>query len=485
MKKLFALEEDKGNLESGNNLLIDKVLEFSKKDASPISLTANVIKKRQELKEEIKDKLKTVDNDDEESGDDDKDNDRSGDSSNSGTNDNPSGDDNGSGNNDSSSDNNTDNKKSDSGKSNSNADSNSDAADDKESLNNLIGSGLSNDNGSNSNGSDDKKEEKPAEESFKSKLNISNIFAPIHNSYNRYLVALEDFNVPDKTPNGSQPIVYVKESVVEALNNLVGIANTYIAKNKTFIDSNSQSIKNINERLTVLKQFVDNRKYHFNNKLINDQTLLSNLAITDKSDIRETIKYLAKYIESSNKFVGFVLGNEFENMSSGLTNSEFISEQGDFAYKQMLPGFNLIRVHLDNYENYLKANIENFHYYKVRTFKTEDLYNLDAIALNEDKELDFIMTNLDKLLIDLSMSVDNFNVVNTNLNKLIDEVKVIIYDVENDKYTNLATIDIDSRVKDFIRFKIISETYYINVNLLIDFILNCVSVINSCVELKD
>lgn len=144
----------------------------------------------------------------------------------------------------------------------------------------------------------------------------------------------------------------------------------------------------------------------------------------------------------------------------------------------------MIRAHLDQYENYLKANIENFHYYQLKTFKTEYLYNLDAIGVTEDKELDFVMTNLDKMLIDLSMSVDNFNVVNSNLNKLIDEVKVFIYDVEQDKYSNLAELDIDSKVKDFIKFKLVSEAYYSNVSMLLNYILNLDTIINKCIELK-
>ena len=63
-------------------------------------------------------------------------------------------------------------------------------------------------------------------------------------------------------------------------------------------------------------------------------------------------------------------------------------------------------------------------------------------------------------------------------------MKVFIYDVEQDKYSNLAELDIDSKVKDFIKFKLVSEAYYSNVSMLLNYILNLDTVINKCIELK-
>lgn len=466
MVKLFALEEDKKVDTQANELLIDKVLKLAEKNKDPVSLTADIIKQRQELKTEIQDRL----NAEPEEGSEDDGSSEGG--VDSGEENKENKDEGGSGSDDNSSDTSNSNDKD-----NENL---STKADDKDSLKSMIGSGMS-DEGSDDNGGDDK----TAQESFKSnRLSLSDIFKPIKNRHNQYLISLEEFNIPTKTPIESHKIVYVKDSVLEALNNLVTVANNYIGKNKTFIDGNAESIKNVNERLTVLRQFIENRKYHFTHNLVNDQKLLAEVSVLDKSDPRETCKLLVTYIQNSNKFINYVLNNDFNSIGSALSNADFVSEEDDFAYKAMLPGFNMIRAHLDQYENYLKTNIENFHYYQLKTFKTEYLYNLDAIGITEDKELDFVMTNLDKMLIDLSMSVDNFNVVNSNLNKLIDEVKVFIYDVEQDKYSNLAELDIDSKVKDFIKFKLVSEAYYSNVSMLLNYILNLDTVINKCIELK-
>ena len=473
MAKLFALEDENKKVDTeANDLLIDKVLKLADKNKDPVSLTADVIKQRQELKKDIQERL----NAEPEEGS----NDDSSTDDNSSQDDNPDDEEKKEGEGESQEGQNSDDSSSNSDTNGKDKENLSAQADDKDSLSSVIGSGLS-DNDNNEEGKDDKK---PAQESFKPRLSLARVFSPIKDSYNKYLVSMESFNVPQRLAIEEQPIVYVKDAVLEALNNLVGIANNYIGKNKTFIDTNAGSIKNINERLTVLRQFIENRKYHFNHTLVNDQKLLSEVSVLDKSDLRETSKYLITYIENSNRFVNYVLNNEFNSIGSALANANFMKEDDDFAYKAMLPGFNIIRAHLDEYENYLKANIENFHYYQLKIFKTEHLYNLEAIGITEDKEIDFVMTNLDKMLIDLSMSVDNFNVVNSNLNKLIDEIKVFIYDVENDKHANLAELDIDSKVKDFIKFKMVSEAYYCNVGMLLNYILTVDTIINKCIDLK-
>ena len=471
-KKLFALEEDNKVDTKANDLLIDKVLALKEKEKDPVSLTADIIQQRSELKKDIKEKLDEASQDEEDGDNNDSGNsDNDGDGS-SGSDDNSSGNDN---NNNSNDDGNND-----SGSSDKNEDKDLSAtAEDKDALKNSIGSGL---NGGSDEGESNK--DQPTEESFKTKVTMKNMFNPIRNIYDRYSVSMESFPGIQKLAIEETPVVYAKDGIKEALTNLVNIANVYVGKNKTYIENNTETVKSVNEKLTVLKQFIENRQYHFTNKLINEHDLLAQVSVLNKSNIRETIKYLTNYAESSSKLVNYILNNTFDQLNTGLINSEFIAEEGDYIYKDMLPGFNMVRVHLDQYNNYLKANIENFHYYTLRTFKTENLYNLEAISIADDKELDFIMSGVDKLLIDLSMTIDNFNVVNTNLNKLIDELKVIIFDVESDKYPNLAALDIDSKVKDFIKFKLVSEAYYNNVALFVNYMLNVMTIINKCIELK-
>lgn len=468
MAKLFALEE---NTESSNSLLIDKVLERAQQPKSPLSLTADLLKQRQDLNKEVTDKLN--ENPEEESSDDasgnntDTSNDTSSEEETPPSEDPKPKDDEEA----------SDNKKE-------SADTEEDAAaEDKDSLSSLVGSGL-NENKEESKEEDTKKE--TATESFKPKARLSNLFMPITKSYAQYQFSLETYNLKNKAlALEEQPIVYIKESVIESLNNLIQISKNYIENNTTFTKTIADSVKNLNERITVFKGFIDAEKYHFTNKMVNDKDILANISVPEKSDLRETSRILLRYIENSTKATSLVVSNDYSMLRSSYTNSDFIEEESQYTYKEVLPGFNTIHVSLVEYQNYLKTQLQEFQYYKLKVLKTEDLFNLEAVTITEDKELVFIMTAIDKLLVSIGIYVDNLTDINTYFTKFIDDIKVIIYDIEQDKYKDLASIDIDSKVKDFIKFKLSIESYYININMMIDYLTSVMSVLNVCVELKD
>ena len=495
-KKLFALEEENKDPLKENKLIIDKLIDYTKKEPSPVSITANILKERQQLKKEIQEQL-GKEEPEEESKEEEKDSSETkpeenteeksseeGSSDQEEKTEESSSEDKEEQQESSKEESKDESKEEEPKKDSSEEEDETEVAADKDSLKGIIGSGLT--------GKEPKKEEtKPKEEEKKEEvskesysLSLSNIFRPIKNSYNSYLVSLESFNLPYKLSMEEQPIVYVKESVLESLNNLVSVANGYIAKNSLFIEKNKEAVERINKQLVILKQFVEERRYHFTMKVVDDQTLLSNVSVDRTSDIRDTIQILLKYSNDSGSLINLILNNKFEAISTSATSLNYIKKNNDFAYGKMLPGFNKVVLALDNYENYLKAKIENFQYYKVRTFKVSDLYNIEGISITEDKELDFIVDKMDKLFIELTMSLDNFNVINQNLHKLIDAVKTLIYDVEHDAKTNLADLGIDSLVKDFIKFKILSEISAINIELIMDYLLNVENVIYTIIELK-
>ena len=471
MAKLFALEDgdDKDHLEN-NELLIDKVLNYSKQsEKTPMSLTADILNQRQQLKKEINEQLnKPPENDDDDNSDDDADGDNGNDNE-------ADGDDN--------ADNASEGDGEDSGEGKDNDKEDGDVADDKDALSSLVGSGLEE---GGDKGNKDKKDE-PATESFrKSKINLSTIFAPLQRHYQHYSVSMETFNLgSQKLALEEQPIVYVKEPVLESLNTLVTLANTYISNNTAFAAKNGVAVKEINEKISIFRQFVEAEKFHFTNALINDKDILSNLACPDKSELTETARILLNYVEDSTKANGLIINNAFNKMSSGYTNQNFETEGTDFVYKTVLPGFNTVRVHLEQYRDYLKTNIQEYQYYKVKVLKTEDLYNLSAISITEDRDLNRLLDIVDKLIVNISLTTDNLTDINTHFTKFIDDIKVIIFDVEQDKLTNLASIDMDSKVQDFVKFKLAIESSYINMNMMIEYLANVMSVLNLIVELKD
>lgn len=510
MKKLYALEDDTS---TNNELLIDKILEANKKDKSPLSLTADVIKQRQQLKNEILDKISDTDkeskedtNIDKESSDEEKDSSKEEDSESSdksikeeisSSDENTEETDKDSEEKDSSKEESKDNtdKESSDEEASSKEDTStqedeediSEAAENKDSLKSLIGSGLKEESKDTTSKDKDVNKTKEATESLLTsyKLSLANIFKPIHTSYNKYTASLESFNIPYKLAIEEQPIVYVKESVIESLNNLIQLANNYIANNTSFINNISQAVKSLNERLTIYTQYVEEEKFHFTQKLINDKDILVNLSIPNNSDIRSTIKVLSSYIDDSTKIVTLILNNNFDTLESSYTTNNFEKVKDDLSYKSILPGFNLIKVYIDPYSNYLNTNIQNYQYYKLKVFKTEDIFNLSAITINDDNEIKYILTTANKLIGYISLIVDNLTLINNNFNKFVDEIKVISYDIDKDKYKDLANVGIDDKVKDFIKFKLLIEESIIDINVIIDYLTSLETVVSKCVELKE
>lgn len=474
MAKLFAFEDE--STSSSNDLLIDKVLERSKQPKSPLSLTADILSQRKELTKDIEKKL----------GDDEQDTpaENKTDEESSGEQP-PQGD---AEPKDQQPQDASDEEASPKEDKPSDQEDETAAADSEEGLNNLMGSGLSEGKKEDQPKTQNKEEKKePATESYKApKATLSNIFTPLKKRYDAYRVSLEAYSLESQAkPITAQPVVYVKDSVIESLNNLVQLSGNYIENNQTFIKGITASVKNLNERIAVFKQFVEKKSYHFTNKLVSDKDILSAISIAEKSDLRATLKVLTAYLENSTQATTLAVSNEFDTMSSGYLNSQFSKEGEDLVYRYTLPGFNMIRLHLATYKNYISTPIQDFQYYRLKVLKTEDLYNLPAISITEDRELEFVTESLDKLLVSLTVSVDNLSDISSHFTALIDQLKVMIYDVQQDKHKDLAGLDIDSKVKDFIRFKLAIEAYYININLILEFMTSVMSVLNEVVELKD
>lgn len=472
MAKLYALESaDKDLLDAGKNnqMLIDKVLNYGKMTdgVSPTSITSDLLSQRQKLKEDINKQLSqktpdgTATDDPDDSGD--------------GDTDVPT-----ESNEDPDKEEPTSDKTSDEDKtSEDDKDKNiSDAANDEDSLDSVIGSGLK----------DDKKDSSgnTANESRTVGTSLSNVLNPLKTHFREYTTALEAYNLgSNKIALEEQPIVYVKESIIKTLENLTAMAFNYISNNDTFIKTKADSIKSLNERITILGELVQKRMYHFTNKMVQDKDILSAISCPGKSDIRETSKVLLRYIGNSNKAMMLILKNPYEQIKSSYVNADFASEGDDYVYKDILPGFGIIRMHCAHYKNYLTANMQDSQYYKLKSVKTDDLYSLNAIAITEDKELDYVFGVLDKLLVEISLGTDNLHLINAEFTKFVDNLKVKVFDINKDRYKNLNEVNIDENIKDFIKFKLAIESSYININTMIEYITGVLSVFDVVVELKE
>lgn len=487
--KLFAMEEDSGD----NELLIDKLLDKKKEEESPLSLTANLLKKRDQISKDVKDHIEKTE---EEGTEGDSSQDSEGteepvdkkepvDKEESTEKPKEESTEESTG---------TEEETKEEPKEDSKEDSKEDdegaAADSEEDLEALIGS----------EGGD----KKPATESlkvgnsYKKKVvvpnkkpvaTLTNWNRPILESYSRYKLSLESID-PKATPveEKEQPVVYVKDSVLESINNLTSLAFKYIDSNKTFIAKSSEVANKLTERLAVFTELVKAVRYNFTHKLIEDRDILSNICYKDESDLRDTSRSLSNYIKTSNSIASILSNNSFEQLRSSFLSSSFEQdkeESKDLIYSKPIPGFNEVRVSSVPYVNYLKTKLEDYHYFNLKTIKTEDLYDLSSISITEDKDMLYITEALNGLVRNLAISIDTLKGITDNFEKLVEQVKVIAYDVEKDQFKKLTDLNLDDKIKDFIRFKLIMEISYINIKLIESYVLSTFSALNIAVELKE
>lgn len=459
MGKLFALEDDN---ESNNELIIDKLLEKTKEKASPMSLTADLLKQRDQVNKDVEEHI-------EEQQEEEKDNEEESSESDEESSEEP--------------EESSDKEKKEDTPSDK---EDTEAAADKDSLSSLVGSGLKEDKEEKDEKKSEEEKDKPATESLITRPTLNNLFTPIKLAHEQYVEQLSIYNLAmEAIPTEKQPVVYVKEAIIESISRLTKVANSYIDNTKSGIETYTKSLLKLNERITVFSQLVENGKHQFTHKLVKDRDLLTAVSFKGHSDPRETSRVLLKYLNESNKAISIAVNNSFNELRNAFLSKDFKEEGEDLVYGKQLPGFMLVKVALVPYTNYLKTKIENFHYYNLKALKLEDVYELPAISITEDKDIEYIVKTLNDLVISAGVSIDTLKGITEHFTSFVNELKVLSYDVQNDKHSNLADLGIDAKVQDFIKFKLAMEASFININMCMNYISSISSVLDICLELSE
>ena len=333
MVKLFALEDkDEKSISKSNMLILDKLIENTKKEESPLSITADILEQKKELEKNIEKNINKSSEEEIEKEEDtsaEKENiepekDKEEESKKE-------------------EDKEKKNKEKDKSESKEEEETKKDkeeteeieesdlsqVADNKDSLKSLIGS---------EDKEIPKKEEKKEEvtkESFKiktKKVSLEKIFTPILHSYAKYTLSLEEFGLKSKLSLEEQPVVYIKEDVIESLNNFIINLDFYKNKNIETISSFTTTVKNLNEKITILGTLIKERKFHFTNLVINEADILSNISVSNNSDIINSSNLLIKYNEISNNIVTAILKNDFSKLYSIFTANEFEKEESQLPW---------------------------------------------------------------------------------------------------------------------------------------------------------
>lgn len=499
MTKLFSLESS----DDSQDLLIDKVIKKAEKDKEGLSVTADLIKQRQKLKVQIDEELKKSEPAESEGGEGSEDGggtDNEGDESqDSGeeTSDGEGGEDKASAGSENSEDGEGDAKAEDSGddkpqESKDGEEDPSEEAQDMDKLESMVGSSLGGKKAAKEEPKEDKqepqedkKEDKVAKESFRGDSIIPvKLFQGLQSRHSSYCIAVEEYNLkPAVKDPKDQPIAYVKEEVVASLKKMIELSNRYIAKNQKQAEGSAKGVLKLSESLTVYQECHKAERLHLNLKVSSSEEVLRALAIPESSDLKEVSKMLDKFLETNTTLVAKILGNPLEEIESAVVSTGYKLEEGVYGYGKVLPGFNAVRMTFAHYEDYIKTKYEDYQAYRVKVMKVQELHELPGVSINKDEELVSIMDTCSRVVTQVGMMLDNLKDLGAEYSGLTEKVKATCFDVEQGKVQKLAELDIDTHLKDFIRFKLASELCAMAVELGIEFVTGVMTVFSELIEL--
>lgn len=490
MTKLFSLESsDSPNAE----LLIDKVIRQADKNKEGMQVTAELIKQRQVLKQEIDKELKKGDSEDSEEKEQAEEGDSEGaqgdeteeEGEGEGEEDNAPQDEDSEeegGSEEGGGDEANDGEKEDKqdGEEGEEEDA-TDAAQDAGELEALVGS----DHKKKAPAKD--KEPEVAKESFRGESVVPvKLFGGIVDKHLRYVMALEEYNL---TPQGrgakDQNVAYVKEEVLESLKKMTSLATRYAAKNAQQCERSRGAVLALSERLTVHQSCHQAHKLHLTLKAVDDNDVLRALSVPGSSDLKETSSLLIRYLDQVSVLVTKTLQNDLSTLDSSFTACGYRENAGVYEYHKTLPGFVVPKASCAPYQDYLRTKYSDYQAYRHQAFKTEELYNLSAISLDKDTELLAVLERLSSIVVHIGLMVDNLKEISEQYNTLIEKVKATCFDIEQEKVKQLADLDIDARLKDFIRFKISSELYHNAIDMSLEYVTAALSAFSALVELDE
>ena len=83
------------------------------------------------------------------------------------------------------------------------------------------------------------------------------------------------------------------------------------------------------------------------------------------------------------------------------------------------------------------------------------------------------------------MILDNLKVVNKNYQEFVDSLKAMSHDVQSGEQKDLAGLRLDDRLKDFIKFKLVSELYINDLDSAVQYLTAGLRALANLVELSD
>jgi len=317
------------------------------------------------------------------------------------------------------------------------------------------------------------------------KLSSENFFQSYIDEHTRYLDSLKSFSISKRIKHISvenQPVVYTKDKMIESLKKILNTANVYDSVINEMFMSLSSSLKEAMETITIYKTYKEQNKITFTNKLIDNKDILINLYSDINCDFKSSLRIMDKFNTDTITLIKFLLTNELNTITGILKTANFIlNDNGEYNYKDKLPGFNLVTINITEYNNYIKTILEEYSCHSIKNIKPTEMLSLDALAIKDEQILDYVNSYLTKIITSMAIITDTMKDVNKTMNETFKEVKLKIYDLENNKVTDMPSLNIDKTIKDIIKLKLALESILVNISISSRFITSSTTVLKESV----
>ena len=307
-----------------------------------------------------------------------------------------------------------------------------------------------------------------------------------HLDYSKYVAKYISLSHGKHYSLEEQPIVYTKDKVLDALNRVVLSTSIYDKTIQQIVSTMIGTLKTYVKNITYYDEYSNANRTSYTSKLLADKNILSALAVSTDVDVKTSIRALYNYNSNVATLTKAILSNPLSTLpgSFKLANFQHVEGSAEYQYKETLPGFTVVKANCLEYANYLKTKVDYYNVYSLNTAKTFDFYSTTPVGIDKDTELDQLIDYTYKLITSLAVITDNMKDLGKVTKSTIDKVKIKIYDVENDKVVDLATLGLDEALQDIIRLKLAIEVSLVTVKLNNKFLVNMFSFLKHTVELK-
>lgn len=280
-------------------------------------------------------------------------------------------------------------------------------------------------------------------------------------------------------------VVYIKEGIVESLTVLSELNRKYVESTDAVIEKFAKALKTTNEKISNYARVMGAGELKFTNKLISDVDILKRVSLTTTSNPRDTIKRLSKFIKEINDIASIISKTDFDSMKDVFLSKHFVLKGDLIEYAYMIPGFNTVLANIPEFKSFMKTRASDYQYYTNTQDNPTELYDIKGISITDEVDVKFLTEEAAKMILDASVTVDLLKVLNNGFKSYMDNLRILRTEVEDDAFDKLSDIDLDSKIKQFIVFKVSIEMCTVNVKLAVDFISGLREILELSTVFKD